>query len=310
MRVGLRLALSLLALVAIVATRDVGAQPIDEAPPECRAQVLNALKEIAPAYAKKASRKIAAGAPGSIEHAIRAYAPPRFHPVSEGSLPSVKSGTTCPTGMANVLERFCVDKWEGTLVEKNGDGSEVAFSPFRTPQADHVYIAKTAAGVIPQGYVSPRIAEAACKQAGKRLCHPVEWRTACAGSEGYAFGYGPTRIANKCHDTGASPMVAYHADTMKRGWGLVELNDPRNNQVEGGIGKTGQFPDCTNDFGVYDMVGNLSEWTADTNGTFQGGLWLDTAQHGDACAYRTISHGYGYHDYSTGFRCCADPQSP
>jgi sulfatase modifying factor 1 len=53
------------------------------------------------------------------------------------------------------------------------------------------------------------------------------------------------------------------------------------------------------------MVGNLHEWTADPNGTFQGGYWLDTSQHGDGCAYRTISHGFTYHDYSTGFRCCA-----
>jgi formylglycine-generating enzyme required for sulfatase activity len=58
------------------------------------------------------------------------------------------------------------------------------------------------------------------------------------------------------------------------------------------------------------MVGNLDEWTADPNGTFQGGFWLDTSQHGDGCAYRTIAHPYDYHDYSTGFRCCADPSEP
>jgi formylglycine-generating enzyme required for sulfatase activity len=102
-------------------------------------------------------------------------------------------------------------------------------------------------------------------------------------------------------------MLALHADTLKRGWGAVELNDPRLNQLEGTVAKTGAFPGCVNDYGLYDMVGNLHEWTADTNGTFQGGFWLDTAQHGNGCAYRTIAHPYDYHDYSTGFRCCADP---
>ena len=102
-------------------------------------------------------------------------------------------------------------------------------------------------------------------------------------------------------------MLAYHLDTMKRGWGAEELNDPRNNQLEGSLAKTGAFPDCVTDEGVHDMVGNLDEWTADTNGTFQGGYWLDTSQHGEGCAYRTIAHGYEYKDYSTGFRCCAAP---
>jgi formylglycine-generating enzyme required for sulfatase activity len=133
----------------------------------------------------------------------------------------------------------------------------------------------------------------------------VEWRAACGGSQGFAYPYGPTRTAGKCHDTGAAPMLVFHAAEMKKGWGLVELNDPRNNQLDGTVAKTGAFPECVNDYGAFDMVGNLHEWTADPNGTFQGGYWLDTAQHGDGCAYRTISHGFSYHDYSTGFRCCA-----
>src|SRR2546429_3764696 len=29
---------------------------------------------------------------------------------------------------------------------------------------------------------------------------------------------------------------------------------------------TGAFPGCVNDYGLYDMVGNLHEWTADPNG--------------------------------------------
>ncbi|QXD15378.1 hypothetical protein GQ464_000010 [Rhodocaloribacter litoris] len=28
--------------------------------------------------------------------------------------------------------------------------------------------------------------------------------------------------------------------------------------------------------------------------------------HGEGCLYRTTAHGRTYHDYSTGFRCCAD----
>ena len=280
----------------------------DEAPAPCRAQVKNALDQIAPLFAGR-TRKVAARAPGSIEAAIWQYAPPRFHAVNEGVLPPIKAGGKCPPEMALIGDRFCVDRWEGSIVLKDADGKETPHSPYLPPPADKVAFAKSVAGVVPQAYISAKAAEAACQASGKRLCQPVEWRAACGGSEGTAYPYGPARIPGKCHDTGVSPMLTFHIATMKRGWGLTELNDPRNNQLEGTVAKTGAYPDCVTDQGVYDMVGNLHEWTADTNGTFQGGYWLDTSQHGEGCAYRTIAHGYGYHDYSAGFRCCADPKT-
>lgn len=293
------LGLALLARTAL-------AQSPAEAPASCRAQVTNALEQIAPAYAGR-PRRIGAKSPGSIEAAIWGYAPPRFHPVDEGAMPAVRVGARCSPDMALVASRFCVDRYEASIVLREADGSETPHPPFVPPPADKVAVARSVAGVVPQAYVSARQAEAACRAAGKRLCAPVEWRVACAGSEGTAYPYGPTRIAGKCHDTGASPMLTFHASTMKRGWGLAELNDPRNNQLEGTVAKTASFPECVTDQGVYDMVGNLHEWTADTNGTFQGGYWLDTSQHGEGCAYRTIAHGYEYRDYSAGFRCCSDP---
>ncbi len=294
-----------LAFAPLVLAGVAHAQNPDEAPAPCRAQVKTALDRLAPAFAGK-PRKLASGSAGSIEAAIGAYAPPRFHDVSEGSLPAARPGASCPADMAFVAGRFCVDRYEGSIVVREADGAESPWSPYIPPPADKTTLAKSAAGVVPQGYISAKQAERACKASGKRLCEPVEWRVACAGRQGGAFPYGATRAPGKCHDSGVSPMLTFHAATMKRGWGLTELNDPRNNQLEGTVAKTGAFPDCVSDEGVYDMVGNLHEWTADPNGTFQGGYWLDTSQHGDGCAYRTIAHGFEYRDYSTGFRCCAE----
>ena len=297
------------ALVALTSLASPAqAAPPESVSPESLAQVNRGLHALEPAFAGK-TRRVPSSNPGSIEHAIASYAPPRPHGVEEGSLLAPKTGAQCPADMVLVASRFCVDKYEGSLVEKLADGTTRPHSPYQTPNAQEgiVYVARSAAGVVPQGYISAAQGQSACKAAGKRLCHPVEWRGACGGSDGFAFPYGPTRAAGKCKDSGAKPMLQYHADTMKRGWGREELNDPRNNQLEGGLAKTGASPECVNDYGAFDMVGNLHEWTADPNGTFQGGYWLDTSQHGDGCAYRTIAHAFDYHDYSTGFRCCADP---
>jgi hypothetical protein len=93
----------------------------------------------------------------------------------------------------------------------------------------------------------------------------------------------------------------------------AKLNDPALGRVEGALAKTGDHVECVNGWGLYDMVGNLHEWVATDaslpNGTFAGGYYLDTTINGDGCNYRTVAHAHDYHDYSTGFRCCADPRA-
>ena len=282
----------------------------EDAPQESRDQVDAALRTLAPALPKPGRPNPARR--GTIESVIAAYAPLKFHPVVEGSLPPVAPAAVkarCPDDMSLALGRFCIDRFEGSLVTRSADGKETAYPYFKALEDGPVYYARSVRGVMPQAYISASQAQAACTAAGKRLCQAVEWRAACGGTQGFAYPYGPTRVAGKCHDTGAAPMMALFAATMKKGWGRTEMNDPRLVQLDGTLAKTGDYEGCVDDEGVYDMVGNLHEWTADPNGTFQGGFWLDTSQHGDGCAYRTIAHEYTYHDYSTGFRCCAAAQT-
>jgi sulfatase modifying factor 1 len=290
-----------------VVGREVHAAPPDQAPAASCAQVAAALEALTAAF-RGHERRLASGAPGTIEHAIASYAPGVFRPVQEGAIGLAKPGARCPPDMGLVFGVLCVDRYEASVVERAPDGMLLPHAPNLSLAAGHLYVARSVAGVVPQAYVSGVQALAACRQAGKRLCEPVEWRAACGGSEGYAFPYGPDRVPGRCHDSGVNPMLKYHADAKARGWGPLELNDPRNIELEGTLAKTGAFPECVNDFGLYDMVGNLHEWTADPNGTFQGGYWLDTSLHGDGCAYRTIAHPFDYRDYSIGFRCCANPE--
>ena len=82
------------------------------------------------------------------------------------------------------------------------------------------------------------------------------------------------------------------------------MNQPLINQLPDTLLPTGERAECTNAYGVYDMVGNVHEWADD--GAFHGGYYLDTKLNGEGCEYITTAHAKSYYDYSTGFRCCAD----
>jgi formylglycine-generating enzyme len=256
--------------------------------------------------------KLAPGSRGTLAWAIASHMPKGHAPVAEGALPIALPGATCPDDMANVDDRTCVDLFEASLVVVGPNDTTTPWPAFQSPEPMRTYRAVSLEGVMPQAYISGIQAAAACGAANKRLCQAVEWRLACGGSGKTTYPYGPTHAPGKCNDRGKSPMLALYPQ-VERGFNLVgaiEMNDPRLNQLAGTVAKTGEFADCVNDFGIHDMVGNLHEWTADPNGTFQGGYYLDTSQNGDGCSYRTAAHDFAYHDYSTGFRCCADPGAP
>ncbi len=215
----------------------------------------------------------------------------------------------CPANMANVDGRFCVDRYEDSLVEILPNGDERPYDPYTTVEG-HVVRAVSERGVVPHGYISEVQAKEACARSGKRLCKPVEWRQACMGPQHTTFGYGNKRVSGRCNDHGVSPMINVMRMRVDRPheWTTDRMNDPRLNQAPSTLSKTGEHSSCTNGYGVYDMVGNLHEWVDDPDGTFQGGYYLDTHLNGDGCTYRTVAHAASYHDYSTGFRCCADPR--
>ncbi len=230
--------------------------------------------------------------------------------VDDSRLPFA-SGAACPhpDEMVSIEKRYCIDRWEASLVELDETG-EHEFSPFAVVDG-HDVRAISAPGVFPQGYVSGTQARAACARSGKRLCSPMEWRKACVGPRTLQYGYANAREHGRCNDAGRSPMRAIwglSVDSTPEEWNPLKMNDERLNQLPGSLARTGSHAGCTNEYGVVDMVGNLHEWTSDPNGTFQGGYYLDTKLNGEGCAYATTAHDVAYHDYSTGFRCCADPQ--
>jgi hypothetical protein len=95
----------------------------------------------------------------------------------------------CPVGMARI-DNFCVDRFEATLVEVGPDGVEVPHPSFERPEEGVRYEARSRAGELPQGYVNRVQSEAACDNAGKRLCTVTEWYQACRGKQRTTYPYG------------------------------------------------------------------------------------------------------------------------
>lgn len=215
----------------------------------------------------------------------------------------------CPKGMALVDDRFCIDRWEATLLVRSGS-RETPHTPYEPVDDVHAPLrAVTAPDVVPQGYVSGTQAEASCRSSGKRLCTAHEWESACRGSRRTQFPYGNERRAKACNDDVRPRHPVVEAaqrsgiaaeDRWKTGMNLALVN-----QLPDGLLPTGSREACVTTDGAFDMVGNLHEWIADSDGTFRGGFYMDTTQNGEGCAYQTTAHDIDYHDYSTGFRCCA-----
>lgn len=202
----------------------------------------------------------------------------------------------CPPGMVLIGGLFCIDSYEA-FVEGN--------SPFASP-SEPVGAARSVRGAVPQGYITGVQAQSSCEAAGKRLCSVSEWERACGGAENWTYPYGPTRISGSCNDARAiHPAVEYFGTSDD--WIWSRLSHPCINQQPESLATSGSFTECTTPEGVHDMMGNLHEWVDDPTGVFRGGFYADTRINGEGCHYRTSAHNRSHWDYSTGFRCCAEP---
>lgn len=224
---------------------------------------------------------------------------PNAAPDPNACLPDEAPGDPgCPPGMARVAAA-CIDRFEASLE---------GHSPYQPPVLP-IPRAVSKANSIPQGHISQVEAGAACAAAGKRLCTNAEWLRACQGAAGATYPYGATRQPGVCNDArSVHPAVELYGTSAA--WIYSHLDSPCLGQAANGLATTGSHPGCVTGDGVFDLMGNLHEWTADPAGTFRGGFYVDTRLNGDGCRYATTAHAASYADYSTGFRCCADPSDP
>jgi Sulfatase-modifying factor enzyme 1/Putative metal-binding motif len=133
-------------------------------------------------------------------------------------------------------------------------------------------------------------AEEACIASGKRLCHITELEEACEGAANDTYPYGNAYAGGTCNGLDAPGSAA---------------------------APTGSFMSCFSDDGVYDLSGNVAEWSDTKQGSttgspaydimsLHGGSYL-TPQNGLTCKFDFDVMSTNAVLPSLGFRCCKDP---
>jgi len=218
-----------------------------------------------------------------------------------------RSSKGCDSSMVRITN-FCIDQYEVHLI----DMKTLEVHPYNhvPPEMPVNLKAVSEEGVYPQGHMSQRMANVACRNAGKRLCTMKEWMLACQGNEGLTFPYGNEAQEGACN-VNRSPYVMsiFFPKVQGDSYNLLMFNDSRLLRY-GFLAKTGEYKKCVSPFGVHDMDGNLSEWVVDTEkvGSERRGIFKGEHFHGRfrGCSHGATAHMRKYYDYSIGTRCCAN----
>jgi formylglycine-generating enzyme len=142
-----------------------------------------------------------------------------------------------------------------------------------------------------------------CQAEGKRLCKEDEWTFACEGEEAMPYATGYLRDADACvvdRPWKAFDEAALAGRTTDRARAEID-------RLWQGA-ESGAHPLCKSAFGVFDLTGNIDEWTrsAAAEGrpsVMKGGYWGPVRAR---CRPATKAHGEEHTMYQQGFRCCAD----
>ncbi len=202
---------------------------------------------------------------------------------------------SCPPEMVAVGTAYCIDRYEASRPDATA-----------TSQGTETGQAFSRANVLPW-MVNPMTSahlgefEAACAAAGKHLCTKDEWFAACAGPGSTPYVYGATfdREACNCVDT--------FCDDFCEEQGLASCSTESDCGYSYGCFHevaTGTFPSCTNDYGTFDMNGNV--WEIVPSATDPRGYEVRGGAFNCAGASTRVSCEFNanWTALYAGFRCC------
>jgi len=199
------------------------------------------------------------------------------------------------------LKAYFIDRYEVTAKKYRMFIEATGRKPPGDPRFPEIYPWAREGGVPkeiennPVIYVSWNDAASFCEWAGKRLPTEAEWEKAARGTDG-------------------------------RIWPWGNIFDPQKANVQeykaGGTLGVGSFPKGVSPYGVYDMAGNVAEWTADwyqaypgsklVRGAFgktrvvKGGAYTLPGEPYARSASRSMARDPEKRHRSIGFRCAMD----
>ena len=221
--------------------------------------------------------------------------------VQPRDLPSPDMAPACPTGMVQLGKKVCMDRYEAPN------------SPGQLPLVMYTFTES----------------ELWCKARAKRLCFDDEWTLACASPTGNnTYPYGTKHQPGICNDdkkwktysqtklsgwpkSASSTQVATLAQLLAAAGAVSSTAKTAADHIQALYQGTaaGAKKGCVGPAGVFDLVGNVEEWTrrrdggrAQFHGALKGRYWAEPR----TCQSAVKTHGDAFRFYEIGFRCCKD----
>ena len=229
-----------------------------------------------------------------------------------------ESTEPCPSDMVfvpaapdqGVPEAFCMDRYEAS----RQDATAVSMGSITT-------IAVSQPGVLPW-YEKPfdvvkfQLFKDACQAADKRICEENEWYHSCAGTAGNIYVFGDafdkdvcnsvdTWCDTYCQDHGIDPVMDYDGCGYGLYYTYPQYGPPFHPTP------TGYMNGCMNEFGAYDVNGNVWEIVPDDPATSPMGWTFQVRggafNCGGASTRLQCTYEANWTSLYAGFRCCRDP---